>query len=434
MSAAVRLQTELTAAVELAASLMAKAEEEKRALTADERETIDAKLAKAKELHAELDRAKAIDAMQGTVRELIAAAPVVSSAQRQTSKSFGEQVAASAIGDFIRAGHARGGSWVSPSVDILAATLTEDAASGGKLLVPQYQPGLIVPPYVAPTVSGLFAQGTTDAASIVYMVEKTYVNAAGPVPEGGDKPESTLTFDSVTDAVKKVATWLPVSEEMLADVSQITAYINNRLRQFVELAMDVQVIRGDGLAGAMVGILNRAGLAPAVTRGASELNAMAIYRQVVEIAATSFLMPDAVVLSPRAWGQCVIAQTSQGVFYGSGMFAGMQSPTLWGLPVVLTNQFTDETDGLVGAFKQGGQLWKRDQITVQASNSHADFFTKNLVAIRAEQRAALAVYRPGAFGLVENLAVVEAPAAMGGGTSAPPSIEPPHSAPTGRRR
>ena len=34
------------------------------------------------------------------------------------------------------------------------------------------------------------------------------------------------------------------------------------------------------------------------------------------------------------------------------------------------------------------------------SNSHDDFFIKNLVAIRAEERGALAVFRPSAFGEV----------------------------------
>jgi hypothetical protein len=39
--------------------------------------------------------------------------------------------------------------------------------------------------------------------------------------------------------------------------------------------------------------------------------------------------------------------------------------------------------GLVGAFTTGAQIFRRGGIRVDASNSHQDFFVKNLVAIRA---------------------------------------------------
>jgi HK97 family phage major capsid protein len=42
-------------------------------------------------------------------------------------------------------------------------------------------------------------------------------------------------------------------------------------------------------------------------------------------------------------------------------------------------------------------LWDRQQATISMSNSHSDFFIRNLVAILAEMRAAFGVIRPAAF-------------------------------------
>jgi hypothetical protein len=42
-------------------------------------------------------------------------------------------------------------------------------------------------------------------------------------------------------------------------------------------------------------------------------------------------------------------------------------------------------------------------VTVEATNSHSDYFVKDLVAVRAEQREALLVYRPAAFTVVSGL-------------------------------
>jgi HK97 family phage major capsid protein len=58
---------------------------------------------------------------------------------------------------------------------------------------------------------------------------------------------------------------------------------------------------------------------------------------------------------------------------------------------------------LVGAFRSQSQLFDRGGIRVSASNSHQDFFIKNLIAILAEERLALAVYREAAFGKVTGL-------------------------------
>ena len=57
---------------------------------------------------------------------------------------------------------------------------------------------------------------------------------------------------------------------------------------------------------------------------------------------------------------------------------------------------------LVGSFTQGGQVFRRGGVTVEISNSHGDLFLSGQVAVRAEERLGLAVYRPAAFTVVSG--------------------------------
>jgi HK97 family phage major capsid protein len=226
--------------------------------------------------------------------------------------------------------------------------------------------------------------------------------------EGGVKPESTLTFAAVTDPVRKIAHWLPVTEEMLEDVAQIRSYIDARLRLGVQLAEEDQLLNGTGIAPNLLGVSKRAGLAADVVRAAAEPNADAIFRQIMAIFSTSFLMPDGIAMNPADWSMTALMKTTTGEYLSGGPFSGIQTPTLWGLPVAIT-PVQPATVALVGAYKQAAQIFRKGGIRVEASNSHADFFIKNLVAIRAEERLALAVYRPAAFGEVTGLGAVVLP-------------------------
>jgi hypothetical protein len=107
-------------------------------------------------------------------------------------------------------------------------------------------------------------------------------------------------------------------------------------------------------------------------------------------------------MNPRDWAATIMMKTTTGEYYTGGPFASIQAPTLWGLPVAFSPVVPAGT-AIVGAFQQGAQVFWRGGIRVEASNSHADFFIRNLVAIRAERRFALCVYRPAAFAKVTNL-------------------------------
>ena len=70
--------------------------------------------------------------------------------------------------------------------------------------------------------------------------------------------------------------------------------------------------------------------------------------------------------------------------------------------VVVTSAITLGS-ALVGAFSQGGAVFRRSGVTVEATNSHSTWFADDITAIRAEERLALAVYRESAFTVVTGL-------------------------------
>jgi hypothetical protein len=66
------------------------------------------------------------------------------------------------------------------------------------------------------------------------------------------------------------------------------------------------------------------------------------------------------------------------------------------LPVAVTPAIAAGT-GLLGAFDIGATLWTYEDLELAMTDSHSDWFTKNLIAVRAEFRELLAVYFPKAF-------------------------------------
>ena len=380
-----------------------------RLMTDDEKGRINAALAEAETLQTRITGAQSdasliarVEQLAGGDRHLIAASP-------RDRRSIGEQFTQNAdVQEFLRhGGHRRNGAWASPPVECFrATTLTEDPASGGKLLTPQYLPGIQSVMFKRLVVADLMASGVASSNAIIYMVETTFTNAAAAVAEGAAKPESALIFDQHTDPVSKIAHWLPVTEELLEDVPAIQSYIDARLTLGVQLAEEDQLLNGNGTAPNLMGVMNRAGLAAAVVRNAAgtppETNADAILRQITAIATTAFVYPDGVVLNPANWFTVATSKDGNGQYFGGGPFTSLPTASIWGTPVAITPSILANT-ALVGAFGTMSQVFRKGGIRVEASNSHQDFFIKNLVAIRAEERLALAVYRPGAFGKVTGL-------------------------------
>lgn len=311
---------------------------------------------------------------------------------------------------------ARGLSGNFSTGQIELATKGTLASSPGTALTPDERLGGVVETLYQPlTVADLLAQGTTNSSQITYVTE-TATSGVTAVAEQGLKPESTLSFSETTESVRKLATLLPVTDEMLEDAPQIQAYINQRLALFIRNAEENQILLGDGSAPNLAGIISPGNRTIGTyARGTVDDSALALFKAMNGTRGSSFLEPDAIVIHPTNWQAIRTAKDSNDQYYGGGPFfgpyGGPQGPagssqfsrdSLWGVQVVITSAITVGT-ALVGSFRQAAQLFRRSGISVEASNSHGTYFATNITAIRAEERIALAVYRPTAFTAVTGL-------------------------------
>ena len=289
-----------------------------------------------------------------------------------------------------------------------AGTVLESGQGAGLIPVPQVLPGVVETLFEPLGVSDAFAQGQASSSSVRYIVEGTADNAATGVAEGALKPASDLALSTTDEAVKKLATVVTVSDELLEDVVNIQPYLISRLQLFVRIEEEKQLLRGGG-TNDLVGMFGRS--IGSATKAAGDDNATAIAKVIANTRGGSFLEPDTVILHPNQWLSTRLlrdgAGGTVGQFYGGGPFtgaygnggaadAGLFGELIWGKRVVLSTVVGPGT-ALIGSFLQAAKVMRRGGPTIEISNSHSDYFQMNLAMLRCESRLALCVFRPVAF-------------------------------------
>jgi len=247
-------------------------------------------------------------------------------------------------------------------------------------------PEVIIPGAETASVASLLPQGRTSQNAIPYMEETLATNAAAEVAEGAKKPESALELTEKSSPVRKIATWLPVTDEALDDVPMVESYIDSRLRTFLQIRENGQLLVGDGAAPNLRGITKTVGI-QTLARGLDKVPD-AVYHAMTQIRVNSFLQPTAAVFNPLDWEGVRLLKTVDGIYiWGSPTDAGPER--IWGLNVLQTTQMTEQT-ALVGAFRAGAQIFRRTDLSLQIGWTN-------------EERLGLVVFRPAAFCTVTGL-------------------------------
>lgn len=272
--------------------------------------------------------------------------------------------------------------------------ITSLANSAGAGVAPDRLAGVQTLPQRRLTVRDLITPGRTGSNLVQYLQETGFTNNAATSAEGARKPQSDLTLALKQATVVKIPHFIKASTEILSDFPQLQSLVDAKLRYGLGLVEEAQLLKGSGVGNNLHGIYVQATqyAAPIVIAGATRIDVLRLALLQAELAEYP---STGIVLNPIDWAAIELQKDDVGGY----IFANPQSmslPALWGRPVVPTQAMTFD-QFLVGAFQLGAQVFDREQAQVTVATENEDDFVNNLVTILAEERLALAVYRPEAF-------------------------------------
>ncbi|WP_207842601.1 phage major capsid protein [Williamsia soli] len=423
----VQLKEAAQAAAKSARDIAEKADAENRDMTEAERKDFDEALAKGRDLVEKYGVAKAdqdvIDSAMALADDIGPDAKGDLDAQtgtttvRERVKSLGLQVVESpefkaALAPYKGRQINEKARFQTDPIGIKGLFVGGTDTSAGAFVVPE-QTGIVEMLGRKPlTIRDLVSVRRTGSDAVEYVEQTSHTNAAAVVPEatssaaptapgtagalvlnanGGYKPEGAWAFVRRTALVKTIAEWVPATKRALSDVAALEGLINDELRADIDEAEEAQILNGNGTGENFTGINSWSGVQ---TQAFSTDLFESARKGITKARTIGRVNPNGWVVNPADAEVIDLAKDLNGVYrYGGPQVIGQR--TLWGLPVV-ESETQPAGEALLGDFAKA-VLWDREETTVTITDSHADFFIRNMVAILGEKREAFAVTRPTAF-------------------------------------
>lgn len=231
-----------------------------------------------------------------------------------------------------------------------------------------------------------FARITAETINAAAVAEATA--SAG---SSGVKPESELAVEKVTTLVRTIAHWMAATKRVMSDLPQLRGLIDSFLEYGLDLTLENEIVTGAGTGEHFTGIEVTSGIQTQAWTTDILTTTRQMRRKVLTVGRRR---PNGYILNPIDWEGIDLLQDNEARYYFGGPMV-MGTPRLWGLPVVESEAVT-QGFGLCGDFSVC-VLWDREDASISMTDSHADFFIRNLIAILAELRAAFGILKPNAI-------------------------------------
>ena len=258
-------------------------------------------------------------------------------------------------------------------------------------------PGISGPTWPITGALQLITATATNAGAVDYLrANIAGTEHAAAQVEGALKASANLDTSLVSDRAATVACYTKASRQLIDDVSGMTAFVNGVLTSMVLQETDREVLLGAGAAGSEItGLLAQVPAYSTTADVTGDTPIDTISHAVAQLAALG-VAANAVLVNGASAEKIRLVKDTTGN-YQAGYPSGASTPSVWGLQVV-TDKNMSTGQFLVGDFSSMNiELLLRQSVTVDLSLENEDDFVKNMMTIRAELRAILALYLPAAF-------------------------------------
>ena len=243
----------------------------------------------------------------------------------------------------------------------------------------------------------LSARPTTMAVVDFVKVTTPLPGLASPVPEASVKPENSIVFTSLSEKVRLIATWIPATKQVLDDMTELMGFIQSTLPYYVNLEEEIQLLAGDDTGENLHGLIPQAqAFNTALLPSAAWTKLDVIATAIRQINASKEIDPTFVILNTNDWWDIALTKDSLGR-YILGDPQSLTTPRIFGLDVVPTTSILQGTFLVGSGSPVAAEIRDRQEMQVEISTEHSDYFVRNLVAVRAEKRLALVTKRPASF-------------------------------------
>jgi HK97 family phage major capsid protein len=278
------------------------------------------------------------------------------------------------------------------------ADATLAAGSAGSMVVTPRLPGVRQDVLdEMPTLLNLVPHIPVSQAAVEYVQDVTaaadLVNRPAFVPEGGQKPDASITLSVITEPIKTVAVMHHITRQAAADVPQFMGYVDGRLRYALRRKADREILSGTGAANGLIGLLNRSGI-NTYAPGSSEARSISI-RHGITMMEQDETIPEVIVLNPADAEIFDLSNSTTAGLHAADANGGIrQAParTAWGLRQVRSNAIASGTAVLVDPTAMA--VFDRQAITAYTTDSHGENFAFNILSLLLEARLGVGLFMP----------------------------------------